>query len=150
MQFWQSLSGQAHWVWIGVGILLCAMEMVAAGVFLLWFGLAAIATGILLTIIPMSAVWSLVVFAILSVGSVIAGWKFYGARTSDDEQPFLNRRAEAMIGKNYILAQPITGGVGSITINDTSWRVNGLDMPAGTRIKVIGVVDAMVLQVVQD
>ncbi|MDP4593634.1 MAG: NfeD family protein [Beijerinckiaceae bacterium] len=150
MQIWQGLGGQAHWIWIGVGILLCAMEMIAAGVFLLWFGLAAIVTGILLTFIPMSAVWSLIVFAVLSVGSVLVGWKIYGARTDDDDQPFLNRRAEAMIGKSYILARPITGGQGSITINDTSWRVNGMDMPAGTRVKVTGVVDAMVLQVVQD
>ena len=150
MQIWQSFSGQAHWVWIGFGILLCAMEMIAAGVFLLWFGLAAIATGVLLTFIPMSATWSLIVFAVLSVGSVLAGWKIYGARTADDDLPFLNRRAEAMIGKTYILTKPIKGGEGSITINDTSWRINGPDMPAGIRVRVTSVVDSMVLQVEQD
>ena len=150
MQIWQSLNGQVHWIWIGFGILLCAMEMIAAGVFLLWFGLAAIATGILLVFIPMSSTWSLVVFAILSVGSVLIGRKIYGARTTEDDQPFLNRRAEAMIGKTYILAQPIKGGEGAIKVNDTSWRINGPDMPAGTRVKVTGVVDAMVLQVEQD
>lgn len=150
MQIWDSLSGQAHWVWMGVGILLCALEMVAPGVFLLWFGLAAIVTGFLLTMFSMSATWSLIVFAILSVGSVLIGWKLYGSRTDEDDQPFLNRRAEAMIGRTYVLNQPIKGGEGSIRVNDTSWRINGPDMPTGTRIKVTGVVDAMVLQVEQD
>lgn len=151
MQIWESISGQAHWLWIGFGLLLCAMEMVAAGVFLLWFGLAAIVTGILLTVIPMSGAWSLVVFAILSVGSVFTGWKLYGARSKvDDTDPFLNRRADAMVGKSYILAQPIKGGEGFIKVNDTRWRINGPDMPAGTRVKVTGIEDAMVLQVEQD
>jgi len=150
MQIWQSLSGQAHWVWIGFGILLCAMEPIAAGVFLLWFGLAAIATGLLLTIFPMSATWSLVVFAVLSVGSVLLGWKIYGSRSDDVDESFLNRRAHSMVGKNYILAQPIKGGEGFVTVNDTRWRVNGPDMPAGMRVKVVGLVDAMVLQVEQD
>lgn len=150
MQIWQSLSGQAHWIWIGLGILLCAMETVVAGVFLLWFGLAAIATGLLLLIVPMSATWSLVVFAILSVGSVLLGWKIYGSSSDEAEETFLNRRVQAMVGKSYILAQPIKGGEGIITVNDTRWRINGPDMPAGTRVKVVGVVDAMVLQVEQD
>lgn len=150
MSFLQTLGGQAHWVWIAVGILLCAGEMVVAGIFLLWFGLAAIATGMLIAVVPMSAAWSLVIFAVLAVGSVLLGWKIFGAREDITDQPFLNRRADAIIGRSFILALPIKGGAGTISINDTNWRVRGPDMPAGTRVKVKGVEDAVVLIVEQD
>ncbi len=150
MSVWQSLSGQAHWVWIAVGIFLCASEMVVAGIFLLWFGIAAIATGLLLAVVPMSGAWSLVVFVVLAVGSVLIGWKLFGAREDATDQPFLNRRADAMIGRSFILAHPIKGGDGTLSINDTSWRVRGPDMPAGTRVKITGVQDAVVLLVELD
>ncbi|MGE3247321.1 MAG: NfeD family protein [Beijerinckiaceae bacterium] len=150
MSMWQSFISQAHWVWIAIGILLCAAEMVVAGVFLIWIGLAAIATGLLLAFVPMSATFSLVVFAVLAVGSVLAGWKIYGSREDSSDAPFLNRRADAMIGKTYILAEPVRNGEGRLAINDTSWRLRGPDMPAGTRIRVTGVEDAVVLLVEQD
>lgn len=150
MDIWQSLSGQAHWVWIAIGILLCASEMVVAGIFLLWFGIAAIVTGILVAMFPIGGSASLVVFAILSVGSVLIGWRLFGSREDATDQPFLNRRAESTVGKHYVLAHPIKGGVGTLTINDTSWRIRGPDMPAGTRIRVTSVEDAVVLVIEQD
>lgn len=149
MGIWEQFSGQAHWVWIAAGVLLCAMEILAAGIFLLWIGLAAIATGLLMMVIPMNPTWSLIVFAVLSIGSVLLGWKLYGTKGGNSDRPFLNRRADAMIGRTYTLAQAIKSGEGSIRVNDTNWRVRGPDMPAGTKIKVSGIEDSSVLIVEQ-
>jgi len=147
---WQSLGGQAHWIWLILGILLCAGEIFASGVFLIWIGLAAIATGLIMLVVPMSATWSLIVFALLSIASVLIGWKLYGSQNPESDHPFLNRRTDALIGRTFVLAKPIVGGEGTIRIHDANWRVRGPDMPAGTRVRVTGVQDTTVLLVEQD
>jgi len=131
---------EAHWLWIAAGLLLCAGEMIAPGVFLLFLGLAAIALGF---------VWALLMFAVLSGVAVLLGSRFYGSRENASDQPFLNRRADALVGHDYPLAEAIKAGEGAIRVNDTKWRVRGPDMPAGTRVRVTGVEDATMLRVEQ-
>ena len=62
------------------------------------------------------------------------------------DQPALNRRGEQYIGRTLTLDEPIVNGQGKIRVDDTTWKVEGDDMPAGTRVTVIGV-DSVVLKV---
>jgi membrane protein implicated in regulation of membrane protease activity len=62
------------------------------------------------------------------------------------DQPFLNRRAEALVGRIFTLERPIMDGSGTIPIDDTVWRIRGADVPAGRRVKVVRV-DGTVLHV---
>lgn len=140
---------EAHWLWIAAGLLLCAGEMIAPGVFLLFLGLAAIATGFIVAVVPLGFVWALLMFAVLSGVAVLLGSRFYGSRENASDQPFLNRRADALVGHAYPLAEAIKAGEGAIRVNDTKWRVRGPDMPAGTRVRVTGVEDATMLRVEQ-
>jgi membrane protein implicated in regulation of membrane protease activity len=55
------------------------------------------------------------------------------------DQPFLNRRAEAFVGRVFTLEKPIVDGSGTIPIDDTVWRITGADVPAGCRVKVVRV-----------
>ncbi|HEV2573526.1 NfeD family protein [Methylocella sp. CPCC 101449] len=137
------------WWWLVGGILLCAAEAIAPGMFLLWIGLAAIATGLVLSVISLSLPWALLLFGVLAIVSLLLGRKFYGSRDSAGDQPFLNRRADALVGRSFILSEAIRQGEGRIRVNDSQWVVRGPDLPAGTKIKVVGVEDAMVLQVEQ-
>lgn len=143
------LGLHVSWWWLVAGVLLCAAEAVAPGMFLLWIGLAAIATGLVLSVVSLSLPWALLLFGVLAIVSLLLGRKFYGSRDSAGDQPFLNRRAEGLVGRSFILSDPIRQGEGRIRVNDAQWVVRGPDMPAGTKIKVIGVEDAMVLLVEQ-
>ena len=58
----------------------------------------------------------------------------------------LNRRGEQMIGRTAVLSEPIQNGRGKAKIDDSVWRVEGSDLPAGTQIKVTGV-DGAILKV---
>ena len=53
--------------------------------------------------------------------------------------PFLNKRTEALLGREFTLEKPIIDGNGTVRIGDTVWRVAGPDTPAGTRVKVVQV-----------
>ena len=137
------------WLWLIAGMLLIAGEALAPGVFLLWIGAAAVATGLLAATVDLSFAWSLLFFAFSAGGAVFIGRRVYGSANGERDEPFLNRRADALVGRTFTLNQPIAGGVGVISVNDTQWRLRGPDMPAGVRIRVVGIEEATFLRVEQ-
>ena len=60
-----------------------------------------------------------------------------GAGAASGINPFLNRRAAALVGRVFTLEKPIIDGTGTVRIDDTVWRVAGPDTPAGTRVRVV-------------
>jgi len=144
-----NLGIHVSWLWLVAGILLCAAEAVAPGMFLLWIGIAALVTGLVLAVVSLSLPWTLVLFGVLTIVSLLLGRKFYGSRDTEGDRPFLNRRADSLVGQTFILTDAIRQGEGRINVNDSPWRVRGPDMPAGTKIRVTAVQDAVVLLVEQ-
>jgi len=127
-----------HW-WILAGVLLI-IELTAPVFFFLWLGMAAAATGLLLLVFPsMPVEFQLVLFAVLSVVAVIAWRKYRESRPVVSDQPNLNRRGQQYEGRVFTLDQPIENGIGKITVDDSTWRVKGPDLPAGARVRVSGV-----------
>ena len=73
----------------------------------------------------------------LSSGAAIPAWRHFARKVEQPaERPFLNRRAEGYIGREFTLDKPIVNGMGTIHIDDTVWRVSGPDCPAGSRVKI--------------
>ena len=127
-----------HW-WILAGILM-VLEVVAPGVFLLWLGIAAAITGLIAYVVPgMDWQWEALVFALLSIVTVW-GWRYYQRRhPTETDLPMLNRRGEQYVGRRLSLDQAIVNGRGQVKVDDSTWRVEGADLPAGTAIVVTGV-----------
>jgi membrane protein implicated in regulation of membrane protease activity len=127
-----------HW-WILAGLLLI-LELTAPAFFFLWLGIAAAAVGLILLVFPSIGIETqLVLFSIASVVSVVAWRKYRESRPVITDQPNLNRRGHQYIGRKFSLTDPIDNGVGKVTVDDSTWRVKGPDLPAGTHIKVTGV-----------
>lgn len=136
------------WVWLGLGICLIALEAVVPGTFLLWPGIAAVLTGLLSYMVPDWG-WQdhALVFAGLTVAAAVAGRRFYGwLRTVPDDGILLNQRGRSLIGEVHTLETPILDGVGRLRIGDSTWKIRGPELPAGTRVRVTAV-DGIVLQV---
>ena len=131
------IASLGFWSWIILGALLLALELAAPGAFMMWLGLSALLVGVLSFLFPnLTWEWQCVAFAIFSVLSIPLWRRFAHKVEPPDERPFLNRRAEAMIGQTFTLEKPIIDGVGTIRVGDTIWRVSGSDRPAGGRVKV--------------
>lgn len=131
------LSKLGTWNWLIIGIVLMGIETFAPGVFMLWFGFAALIVGLL----SFGIVWSwqaqIIAFAALSV-AMVPLWRYYSGRNAGPtDKPFLNRRAEGLIGRVFTLEKPIVDGIGTVRIDDTVWRVSGSDAPAGSRVKIV-------------
>ncbi len=127
-----------HW-WILAGLLLI-LELTAPAFFFLWLGIAAAAVGLILLVFPsIELETQLVLFAIASIVAVVAWRKYRESRPITTDQPNLNRRGHQYIGRTFSLTDSIDNGVGKVTVDDSTWKVKGPDMPAGTHIKVTGV-----------
>lgn len=131
--FLQSLGA---WNWLILGIVLLCAELALPGVFMLWFGLAALAVGALSLLLDWGWQAQIVAFGLLSVAAVGVSRLLSRSRADEGDTPFLNERAEGLVGRSFVLAEPIVGGWGRIAVDDTMWRVSGPDMPAGTRVTV--------------
>jgi membrane protein implicated in regulation of membrane protease activity len=134
----EMFSTLGTWNWLIFGFILMALELAAPGVFLFWLGLAALLVGLLSFVINPAWQTQLLMFAVFAVAAVPV-WRHF-ARSSTQaskSNPFLNRRTEALVGREFTLEKPIIDGSGTVRIDDTIWRVAGPDTPAGNRVKVV-------------
>jgi len=135
------------WHWWALAGALVIVEVFAPGIMFLWLGVAAGVVGALLLLWPgLGLKGQILVFAALSVASVLAWRRYQKAHPVVTDEPNLNRRGAGCIGQRAALATPIRNGRGRITLGDSSWRALGPDLPAGTTVEVIGV-EGTLLQV---
>src|SRR5438045_3029356 len=110
--------------WFGVGLLLVMLEMAAPGVFLLWIGIAALLMGFVMLLFPaLGALTQSLVFALLAVASIQAYRKLVKPHERKSDQPLLNQRVAQMVGRTFVLEQPIANGTGKVRLNDALWTV---------------------------
>ena len=133
--------------WAALALLLFAAEALAPGAFMLWLGFAAAAVflGVLLVPgIPMLA--QAAAFVVLGFVSVQVYRTWFRGRGRASDQPALNRRSAALVGRVLPLERAIVDGRGRVQIADAYWDVTGPELPAGAHVRIVGG-DAMTLQV---
>jgi membrane protein implicated in regulation of membrane protease activity len=134
----EMFSTLGTWNWLVFGLLLMGLELMLPGVFLFWIGLAALLVGLLSVAIAPPWQLQLLLFAVFAAAAVPV-WRRVARSNSgvSISNPFLNKRAEAMIGRVFTLEKPIIDGAGTVRIDDTIWRVAGPDTPAGSRVRIV-------------
>ena len=123
------------WNWLIFGFILMALELLAPGVFLFWLGLSSLMVGLVSFAINPSWQTQLLMFAVFAVAAVPAWLHFAKSASSHSaSNPFLNRRTEAMIGREFTLFRSSTGQArcGSTTRSGAS-RVRTLRPAAASR-----------------
>ena len=141
------LRNLAPWHWALLGIVLVILEILAPGIYLLWLGIAAGLVGGLLWLFPELG-WQaqFIAFAILSIASVALGRAWLARNPSPTDELTLNRRGEQYIGRVVTLEEPIVNGLGKIRLDDTTWKIEGPDCEAGSRVRISGT-EGVVLRV---
>jgi membrane protein implicated in regulation of membrane protease activity len=134
----EMFSTLGTWNWLVFGLVLMGLELMLPGVFLFWVGLAALLVGLLSFVIAPSWQLQLLMFGVFAAAAVPV-WRRVARSNSgvSNSNPFLNKRAEAMIGRVFTLEKPIIDGAGTVRIDDTIWRVAGPDTPAGSRVRIV-------------
>jgi membrane protein implicated in regulation of membrane protease activity len=134
--------------WAAVALLLFAAEAMAPGAFMLWLGLAAavVFVGVLLLPAGVPLLAQVAAFVVLSFVSIQVYRRWFRKREKPSDQPALNRRTAALVGRVLPLERAIVDGRGRVQIADAFWEVAGPELPAGTHVRVTGA-DGMTLQV---
>ena len=76
-------------------------------------------------------------FNVLSFISVMIYRKWFRGRGRASDQPLLNKRSEQLIGQTAVLVTPIIDGEGRVQLGDAFWNIEGPDLPAGMRVRVV-------------
>jgi membrane protein implicated in regulation of membrane protease activity len=141
------LEQLTYWHWFILAAILIILEVFAPGAFMLWIGIAAGVVGAVLYVVPtMTWEYQFILFSLASVGSILA-WRAYRQKhPAATDEPTLNRRGAQYIGRVFTLDAPIVNGVGKIRVDDSTWKIEGADCEAGTKVKVVGI-DNTVLKV---
>ena len=132
------LSGA--WGWVILGLVLIGGEVLAPGIFLLWLGLAALLTGAVVGLVDLGWQAAALVFAGFSLVAVFTGRLLTRRKGEEpDAATGLNDRGRQLIGRVFRLEATMTGGEGRIRIDDSSWRVTGPELLAGSEVRVVRV-----------
>ena len=136
--------------WAGLALLLIAAEVRAPGVFMLWLGISAGVICFVVLLFPgIPLLWQAAGFIVLSFVSIAVYRRYFRQDGERNDQPLLNRRAEQFIGKVFVLDSALADGTGRIRVGDAYWTVTGPDLPAGSKVRVIGA-DSMTLKIQAD
>ena len=136
MQVIDFIATHGAWSWVVAGLVLLALELVVPGGVLIWLGGAALATGVLSLFVSIFWPLQFVIFGVLALCSIGLWLRFRGPGVASD-RPFLNQRAHRFIGQEAVLDEPIRDGIGRLALDDTVWRVQGPDLAAGSRVRIV-------------
>jgi membrane protein implicated in regulation of membrane protease activity len=128
------------WYWWALAAVLLVFEMLLPGVVFLFLAIGAAAAGFaLLVVSDLSLELQLVLFAVVAVGSAVGLRPTLRRMQNQTAGANLNARGQALVGKTFVLDQPILAGRGRVTLGDGSWIVTGPDMVAGAKVRVAAV-----------
>ena len=134
------LQQLTYWHWFILAAILIILEVFAPGAFLLWIGIAAGVVGAALYLAPgMGWEYQLILFSVTAVGSILLWRSYRGKHPVVSDEPTLNRRGAQYVGRVFSLDAPIVNGVGKIRVDDSTWKIEGADCPAGAKVKVVGI-----------
>jgi membrane protein implicated in regulation of membrane protease activity len=124
------------WHWLTAAVIIIVIEMLMGTYYLLWVGFAAAVTALIQWVFGIGWQAQIIVFFIFSMVSIVA-WHYYAKNNPEvDSMPNLNKRGRQIIGRTFNLSHAIINGVGKINVDDSTWKVEGEDLPVGTQVKV--------------
>ena len=135
----------AFWIWMGLAALLLGIEIATSTGWLLWPAGSSAAVAFF-TFAPFPWPVDVLAFVILTVASTLLGRR-YMPRTIP-EGPDINDPHARIIGHVGVAASAIAGGHGRVLVDGKEWAAESeADLPTGTRVTVVSVLDGARLKV---
>src|SRR5690348_18409560 len=99
-----------NWDWLILAVIFFVLELLAPGTFMMWLGISALLVGIISFIVHWPWQYQLIAFAVFALASIPLWRRFARRVEKPGDQPFLNRRADAFVGRVFTLEKPIVSG----------------------------------------
>ena len=128
------------WHWLILAGVMLILEITTTTLLFLLLAVSAAIVGLIAWAAPeISWTIQLTLFAVLSIASLFIWNSYLKNRPEHSDQPPLNQRGRQYIGRRFTLESDIVNGIGKIRVDDTTWRVEGPDLPAGSNVVVTDV-----------
>ena len=128
------------YLWLGLGLLLAAAEILVPGMFLIWLAGAALLTGVLAWALPIGLPVQVIIFAVLAIVMVFAGRRYISRNPIHEVDPMMNRRGVRMVGETAIVVLEISGGTGRVKHGDSEWLAKAStseeEIAVGARVRI--------------
>lgn len=129
---------EAYWIWLGLGVLLAALEIAVPGTYLIWLAAAALITGGATFALGLALPLQILLFAFAAIVTVYAGRQYIRDNPIRDADPLLNRRIARLRGEVAVVTQAIEDGSGRVKVGDSEWMATGADAAVGTKVRIAG------------
>jgi inner membrane protein len=134
------------WEWLTVAAVLFGLEVLAPLALFIWLAIAALVLSVLVCLAPIDWRWQMIIFSGVAIAVTFTGRAFLRRASGTTDEPHLNQRNRQYVGRVLTLSEAIENGHGRVRVDDTTWKVRGADLPAGTQVQVTDV-DGSVLVV---
>ena len=126
--FFEWVATASPWLWLALGILLVALEILAPSFVIIWPGLAALLMALLVWLAPGFSGQALVaIFAALSIVLLFGGRAMMARVEQDEPQTTLNARGKNLIGREAKVLV-VNGGQGKVEIDGIQWPTTWEDI----------------------
>lgn len=134
------------WYWLIGGLIVAGLEIVVAGVFLLWIGLGAMLVGLLLLLVPgMSLTTQLLLFAVTMFASIGLGFIIQRRSGESSDAQGMNQELQALVGRHCEAASDFATGRGRIRVGDTTYAALGdAGIRAGELVQIVSAESAAI------
>ena len=129
---------ETYWIWLIVGLVLAALEMIVPGVYLIWLAMAALAIAVLAFVSAPPLALQIIAWVSLSLIFAFSANRWLRDRPIISSDPLLNNRAGRLVGETALVTQAIESGSGRVKVGDSEWIARGADAEAGTRVRITG------------
>lgn len=129
---------EPFWLWLALGLLLAAAEMLAPGFFLIWLAGAALLTGAAAYMLPLGVPLQVLLFAVLAIVTVYMGKRYLRDNPIAEADPAMNQRGLRMAGQVATVTEAIANGEGRVHHGDSEWIARGVDAPVGAKVRITG------------
>ncbi len=131
-------AAQPFWIWLGVGVLLLAVEAALSTEWLLWPAVSAGVDAVLTALgLRMGLAVEVAVFAGLTVLATLLSRRLV-RRVNPDDQPDINDRDLRLVGQRARVVEPFVDGRGRVFVSGAEWaaRIEGDAPPVGDSVVV--------------
>lgn len=141
MNIFAEFAAKPYQLWLILGGVLLAIELLGTAGYALWSGVSAIVVAIIVWILPLNWQMQWIIFSVLTIIVAVLWWKWSQSRAHKKKgSSLLNRPYLKFIGNQCTLIEPVKNGFGRAKMADSSWRVKSdIDLPAGTTVVIEGV-----------
>ena len=128
------------WIWMAVAAALLAVEVASGSGWLLWPAAAAALMGVLLAFVPMSPALAILVFAVLTIITTLAGRKLM-PRSEQASGGDINDPQARLVGQKGRAATVFAQGEGRAQVDGKEWPATlegGGALDVGAQVEVTG------------